>query len=986
MATGMVFNLALLSSFKYLPDAAAHSFLSSMPALAHLAMPLGISFWTFQAMSYLLDLYRGEELDPTFLEFALYMVFFPVNISGPICRMPDMLPQIRSDKRTTSSEIGQGLRRMATGIFMVQLAKLLGQGILSGDGVNSGFDRVTHWSGPDAWCLALGFGLQLFLDFAGYSHIAIGAAKAMGFTLPENFDRPFHSASPSIFWTRWHMSLSFWIRDYVFLPLATMRREMWWRNLALVISMVMFGVWHRASVLFLLWGLYHGVLLVLHRQAQQVQRRLDWEPRGIWNAIGWVLTMALVNLGWIFFRTHSLVEARQMLAAIFSPASYATHFLSTSLYVLVLSVAAGYGLALVVIRAGWRGSGEGRRESRCAAGNFWRDVPLALVLAATALWPGVVVSADRDVHSRSQCRPVHVQQVLIKAHAIETMSRLIPYRNLIEALEAAPGDRPFATGWIDEDEQETVTFADFRGRARAQAALLRDQGMAAGDRVIILMPQGIRAMAAFAGAMMLGAVPAFLAYPNFKVEAEKYRSGLAGVSANLKAKAVVIDEDFPEDMLSHVSLDAETKLIRAATRGRDEKVATFPDPRIQPEDVAFIQHSAGTTGLQKGVALTHSAVLRQLEHLMQALQINPATDRICSWLPLYHDMGLIACFVLPMVCQVPVVMQSPLDWVMHPESMLQIISDYKCTLAWLPNFAFQFVPRRVPAGRRRDYDLSSLRALINCSEPVRASSLREFQKAFGVPSEILQSSYAMAENVFAVTQSDLTRPPAQIWADGKQFRSEDRIVKVEEGAPGAVSFTSSGRLLPRHGLRVVSDAGEFVSDGVVGELLIQSDCLFEGYYNRPDLTQQAMVDGWYRTGDLGFSLDGEVYVVGRKKDLLIIGGENVYPQDIEELVAGHPAVHDGRVIALGLYNADLGTEEMVVVAEVENEALLGQAADVEQEIRSRIVGGLGVAARTIVLKPAKWIVKSTAGKPARSATREKLMQEHPELNREEVAQ
>jgi alginate O-acetyltransferase complex protein AlgI len=351
LATGIVFNLALLSSFKYLPEAAAHSFFSSMPALAHLAMPLGISFWTFQAMSYLLDLYRGEELDPTFLEFAFYMVFFPVNISGPICRMPDMLPQIRSDRRTTWGEIEQGLRRIATGIFMVQLGKLIGQGILGGDGVNSGFDRVTQWSGPDAWCLALGFGLQLFLDFGGYSHIAIGAAKAMGFTLPENFDRPLHSASPSVFWTRWHMSLSFWIRDYVFLPLATMRRELWWRNLALVVSMVTFGLWHRASLLFLLWGLYHGVLLVLHRQVQQIQRRLDWEPRGIWNAIGWVVTMALVNLGWIFFRAQSLAEARLMLAAIFSPASYTMHFLSTSFYVLVAIVAVGYGLALAVIRA-----------------------------------------------------------------------------------------------------------------------------------------------------------------------------------------------------------------------------------------------------------------------------------------------------------------------------------------------------------------------------------------------------------------------------------------------------------------------------------------------------------------------------------------------------------------------------------------------------------------------------------------------------------
>src|ERR1017187_5329441 len=211
LAIGILLNLALLGSFKYLPEVAVHLPFSSLQRFSHLAQPLGLSFWTFQAMSYLFDLYRGEELNASVFEFALYMVFFPVTISGPVCRMPDMLPQFRSETLTRWDDIGHGFRRIATGVFMVQLAKLLGQGILGGDDIASGFDRVTHWSGTDVWCLALGYGLQLFLDFAGYSHIAIGAAQALGFTVPENFARPFQSTNPSVFWTRWHMSLSFWI-------------------------------------------------------------------------------------------------------------------------------------------------------------------------------------------------------------------------------------------------------------------------------------------------------------------------------------------------------------------------------------------------------------------------------------------------------------------------------------------------------------------------------------------------------------------------------------------------------------------------------------------------------------------------------------------------------------------------------------------------------------------------------------------------------
>jgi acyl-CoA synthetase (AMP-forming)/AMP-acid ligase II len=555
------------------------------------------------------------------------------------------------------------------------------------------------------------------------------------------------------------------------------------------------------------------------------------------------------------------------------------------------------------------------------------------------------------------------------------------FRTLIDALNTAPAERPFVTYWADEDEQETVTFGQFRQRAGAHGQWLRTHDIGRGDRVVLIMPQGIPLMTMFAGAMMLGAVPAILAYPNFKFEPEKYRSGLAGVTANLGAKAVVIDEAFPDDLLGHVAV--VDKLLRASGA---EKVEALPLPEFAngENDLAPIQHSAGTTGLQKGVALTHRAVLTQIEHLAERLGIDEGKDRVYSWLPLYHDMGLIACFMLPLVCHIPVVLQSPLDWVMQPESMLQAMSEHQCTLAWLPNFAFQFTARRVRAERRRDCDLSSVRALINCSEPVRASSMDEFERAFrdcGLRAGALQSSYAMAENVFAVTQSDLTHTggPVRVWVDGVRFRTEHVAVPVSEQTNGAVCFVSSGRVLPKNEVRIVSEDTAELSDGRVGEILVKSDCLFDGYFNRKDLTADVLSDGWYRTGDLGFLWRAELFVIGRKKDLLIVGGENLYPQDIEEIVAGHPDIHDGRVVAGGLYNADSGTEDIVVVAEVDAEDALTRAPEIEQDIRRRVVAGLGVSVRSISLKPPKWIVKSTAGKPARSATLEKLVREHPEL-------
>jgi fatty-acyl-CoA synthase len=563
----------------------------------------------------------------------------------------------------------------------------------------------------------------------------------------------------------------------------------------------------------------------------------------------------------------------------------------------------------------------------------------------------------------------------------------LPCRTLAEALLAAPRERTFVTMWEDEDDVESVTFGEFIGRAQAQAAHLQALGAQPGDTVILIMPQGITLMAAFAGAMLLGAVPAILAYPTFKVDPTKYRLGIAGVSANLKARLVVIDESFPEELLGVVNLTEQCAVVRA---GDSKTVSKFlPTIPGDADRLAFIQHSAGTTGLQKGVALSHAAVLRQLRHLVPALGVT-ARDRIYSWLPLYHDMGLIACFMLPMVCHVPIVMQSPTTWVLQPGTMPQLIAQYSCTLAWIPNFTLQFLARRVSAQERAGLDLSCLRALINCSEPVRASSMDEFLRAYGdckLRTNVLQSSYAMAETVFAVTQSSMDgqTSPTRIWVDSDLLSQRRLAVPVTDKTPRATCFVSSGRCLTGSQVRIVSDTGVDLPAGGVGEILIRSDSLLDGYLNRPDLTAQVLREGWYWSGDLGFYLDGELFVVGRKKDLIIVAGKNIYPQDIEEIVCSHPKVYDGRAVALGIFNPELGTEEIVVVAEVRREEDLADQDAIDRTIRGKIAAELEVTARAIYLKPPRWVVKSTAGKAARSTTLEKLLAEHPELRAEHVS-
>jgi alginate O-acetyltransferase complex protein AlgI len=348
--TGIIFNLVFLSVFKYLPvlGAVAPSD-SPFALLRRMIFPLGVSFWTFQALSYLLEIYREEELDPTLIEFCLYMAFWPTVLQGPICRMSSMLPQFRQDWSVSDDDLKTGIRRISIGVFMVAIEEVMSGGLYPRWGVDSVIDHATfspgggHPGGLDVWCMIIGYAFQLYFSFCGYSHIVIGAARLFGIQLQENFNRPYLSTTPSVFWTRWHMSLSFWIRDFLFLPLATARREVWWRNLSLVISMFVFGLWHKGSFLLMMWGTYHGLLLVAHRQWQEFRKRVGFEWTGaLPSFISWALTFFAVCIGYVFFRANTVAQALAMLKALASPGSYRHLTLDHSFYAMVLLAAIGY--------------------------------------------------------------------------------------------------------------------------------------------------------------------------------------------------------------------------------------------------------------------------------------------------------------------------------------------------------------------------------------------------------------------------------------------------------------------------------------------------------------------------------------------------------------------------------------------------------------------------------------------------------------------
>jgi alginate O-acetyltransferase complex protein AlgI len=377
---GIALNLLPLAFFKYLPV-----LLELGPAdswqyeLGHqILLPVGMSFWTFQGLSYLFDIYFEEELDPSLLEFCLYMAFWPTVLSGPICRLPSMLPQFRQLSPFSWDDLSAGSLRFFQGVIMkFVLAQILGSGWHPGEGITAGFDQMKGgWGGVDVWLLGIGFGFLLFFDFAGYSQMVIGIARIFGIRVAENFDRPFLSPTPSIFWTRWHMSLSFWIRDYLFNPLAAAgRRYSWWPYVVLIISMTFFGLWHGAKWTFVVYGLYHGLILVMHRLGQQMKRQFSIRPpRNLGAFLSWGTTFLLVSVGIIIFRAADLTQVWTMLRAVFTPAAYGHFAMPRSFYILMLTVAVGYfvvtaGHALLLSwRARYREAIGERRET---VGDKW---------------------------------------------------------------------------------------------------------------------------------------------------------------------------------------------------------------------------------------------------------------------------------------------------------------------------------------------------------------------------------------------------------------------------------------------------------------------------------------------------------------------------------------------------------------------------------------------------------------------------------------
>ncbi len=556
--------------------------------------------------------------------------------------------------------------------------------------------------------------------------------------------------------------------------------------------------------------------------------------------------------------------------------------------------------------------------------------------------------------------------------AIALRNTLRQARNIIDVLACHAAERPdqkFVT--IDAGGDEHVTsFSELHKKSKRYGSYFVARGVQPGDHVAAFFTTHPEQAPVFFGAIMAGAVPFLLPTITQKQDPAIFWQAQLAALQRTQVRLIVTEPGVKAMLAQHAAFLTE-QVVEIDGIVMEEVAHPLPGSTAQRTQPAFLQHSSGTTGTKKGVILTHGMVLDFVAALGDALEIVPG-DVIASWLPLYHDMGLVGCLVLPMLLGITTVHTNPFDWVVQPASLFDIIEKHKATLCWQPNFAFQHLVRSAPRGRK--WDLSSIRAFIDCSEPCKPDTIQAFLKRFGadgIRPEAMQASYGMAENVFIATQTRMAVAPRVLKAD-LELLQRNIVAPVHDDSPG-LAFLSTGFPIPGTRIRILDDAGADLPERAVGQISVTSPYLFSAYHGS-DLAQTKLVEGWYLTGDYGFMDAGELFVCGRRDELLIINGKNIYATDVEFAVNNALKVKPGRCVTVGPYNPRTGSQSLVVIAESEDEASEARQR-LAREIKTLVYAEFGIVPHDVFVAAPGWVSKSTSGKISRGANEHRYIAE-----------
>ena len=533
--------------------------------------------------------------------------------------------------------------------------------------------------------------------------------------------------------------------------------------------------------------------------------------------------------------------------------------------------------------------------------------------------------------------------------------------SLLRRLERA-AERDTAVTFVVGGGEDVVTWGRLHADARGYAASLQARGVRPGDHVALLSPTTRELVTAIQATWLAGATIVVLPLPMRLSSLDEFVAQTRQRMRHADAKLCVIDPELAEFVRPE---RGDPPMVRFAELAGGDP-ARWVRPDDGPNRLVILQFTSGSTSDPKGVMLPDKALRANLDAIGVAAQLDPDTDVLVSWLPLYHDMGLVGLLTLPMSTGTALVLGAPQDFTSRPARWIEWLSTYGGTATAGPNFSYVLATRAL--NRAETYDLSHLRIALNGAEPIDPDQVEAFVAAgarHGLRPEAVFPAFGMAEVAIAGTFPEPGSGMVTDCVDRRVLETERYAAPVAPGAGGSRRLALLGRPVPGLEIRIVDpDSGAALRDREVGELEIRGTSVTPGYYRRPDANAALFHDGWLRTGDLGYTLDGQLVVCGRIKDVIIVGGRNVFPEDVERAVGSLEGVRAGNVIAFGV-DGDRGRESLVVVAETKADDL----DTVRRAVHDRVRDVVGVPARDIVLVTPGTLPKTSSGKLQRSLCR-----------------
>jgi fatty-acyl-CoA synthase len=588
---------------------------------------------------------------------------------------------------------------------------------------------------------------------------------------------------------------------------------------------------------------------------------------------------------------------------------------------------------------------------------------------------------------------LHREATEAGVYSAETLLDVLRYRAAHDA------DRAHLLITEDSDGEErsrTITFGELYAAGQRCAAELARRGVPAGGRVALMLPTSRAFFVSYAGILLAGAIPVPI-YPPFRADRiEEYAARQTGILNNAEVcmlltfrRAEGVAHLVQPRVRSLASVVDAEKLIEAADKAPPPSPGALPahltgSRARRSSDIALLQYTSGSTGDPKGVVLTHANLLANMRAVGNAAQLGPGDVGI-SWLPLYHDMGLIGAWLTLLHFGVPVAVMSPIAFLTRPERWLWAFHKHRGTITAAPNFAYELCVRKVADKDIEGLDLSSWRVAMNGAEPVNPETMERFTARFsryGFRDEAHLPVYGLAEASLAVTVPPLNRGALVDCVDRETFTSQGRAVPAMPSENKSISFVSSGTALTGHEVRIVDRAGIEVPDRTEGFLWFRGPSATSGYYRNAPATEKLLPFGpasnegefaWVDSGDRAYRAGGEIFVTGRVKDIIIKGGRNLYPHEVEGLAARAEGIRKGCIVAFGLKDEASGTEKLVVVAEVRERDTHKRAA-IAAAVTEQVSRGLGLPPDRVELIPSGSIPKTSSGKLRREETKQLFLQ------------